>query len=212
MTCDEVRGFLLAGEVTGPVSAHLASCPGCRAATPELDRLREHLRHPLLWEVPPDDLAGRVVAAVSRDKAAPPSWSRTPRRRAAVAVAALALVVAGVAIGIRVGGAPDWRVVLAPTEDAPAAVATVAGWNTPEGTRMVLDVSGLPGLGPGEYYEVWLTAPDGRHVSAGSFRDSGSVTVWAGVRRADFPRIWVTVEPADDDLSPSGVTVLDTGS
>jgi anti-sigma factor RsiW len=178
---------------------------------PEVERLRRHLADPLLWEAPPEDLSHRVAAAISGRRAAMPG-RRPARLRPAAAVAGLAVVVAGLAIGVRIGGAPDWRVVLSPTEEAPAAAATVAGWNTAEGTRMVIEVGGLPGLEAGEYYEVWLTAPDGRHVSAGSFRASGTVTVWAGVRRSEFPRIWVTLEPADQDPAPSGVTVLDASA
>jgi len=74
---------------------------------------------------------------------------------------------------------------------------------------MVLEVWGLDPADDGSYYELWLTAPDGRHVSAGTFRDSGRFEVVAGVRRSDFPRIWVTLEPADDDPGPTSRTVLD---
>lgn len=93
---------------------------------------------------------------------------------------------------------------------APQASARVSGWNMDYGTKMMIEVAGLDPTGPDAYYEIWLTAPDGRHVSAGTFRMSGRFEVMAGVRRSEFPRIWITLEPADDDPAPNPQTVLDT--
>jgi hypothetical protein len=75
---------------------------------------------------------------------------------------------------------------------------------------MVLDIRGIEDAPSGSYYEIWMTAPDGRHISAGTFSGSGRVTAFAGVRRADYPRIWITLETADDDLGPSPETYFDT--
>jgi hypothetical protein len=33
---------------------------------------------------------------------------------------------------------------------------------------------------------------------------------WSGVTEAEFPRIWITLEPNDGDQSLSGPAVLDT--
>jgi hypothetical protein len=75
---------------------------------------------------------------------------------------------------------------------------------------MVLDITGIGDAPTGFYYEIWMTAKDGRHISAGTFNGSGRVTAFAGVRRADYPRIWITLEAADDDLGPSPETYFDT--
>jgi hypothetical protein len=96
------------------------------------------------------------------------------------------------------------------TAEAGNGAVVVQGWLTGQGTRMVLDVSGIEEASPGTYYEIWLTGPDGRHVSAGTFKGPGRVTAFAGVRRADFPRIWITLEPVDGELGPSSTTYFDT--
>jgi hypothetical protein len=74
---------------------------------------------------------------------------------------------------------------------------------------MVLLVEGLEPAPAGHYYEIWMTAPDGRHVSAGTFQGSGRVTASAGVRRSEFPRIWITLEEVGGDLGPSPETYFD---
>ena len=96
------------------------------------------------------------------------------------------------------------------TDLAPAATSTVAGWNENTGTRLLVTIEGLDPAPEGYLYEFWLS--DGPlHISAGSFTDSGEIDLWTGVRRGDFPRLWVTLEPIDEDESPSSLTVLDTG-
>jgi hypothetical protein len=124
------------------------------------------------------------------------------------AAAVAAVLLATVAV-VRIN-APDWQTTLVATELAPGATAVVSGWNTATGTRLEIDVSGVPEVGPDSYYEIWMTAPDRRHVSAGTFRGPGHVYAWSGVTRAEFPRIWITLEPTDGDESLSGETVLDT--
>lgn len=186
------------------VAAHLAVCADCRSRQDSVESLGRHLRDPLLWETPPEDLEDRVLEGVAADSQGgkrPTWWWVTG------AAAAIALVVL---VAVQVSGRPDWTVELIAGPAAPEASASVAGWNSGEGTRMVFEITGLEPAPADSYYEVWLTAPDGRHVSAGTFRAAGRVEVIAGVRRSDFPRIWVTREPADADPAPFRATVLDT--
>jgi hypothetical protein len=75
---------------------------------------------------------------------------------------------------------------------------------------MLLSVDGLEGAPDGYVYEFWLSEGP-LHISAGTFTASGDIELWSGVSRADFPRLWVTLEPLDEDESPSSHTVLDTG-
>ena len=208
MNCEEFQARYLAGELPGGDQGHLASCPTCREAAPGLDHLRARLREQVLWEEPSPDLGERVVAAVAVEARPQRLAARRPRRIAWVAAVALVAAL-GVGGWLR-AGAPDWQIDLAATDNAPLAVAHVAGWNTEYGTKMRLEVEGLEPVGSDAYYEVWLTSPDGRHVSAGTFRGPGEIVLWAGVTRAEFPRIWVTREPTDHDPAPSGETVLDT--
>ncbi len=130
------------------------------------------------------------------------------RRPWLVPAAVAAAIVALLAIATwRVDG-PDWEVALAATENAPGVEAAVRGWNEASGTRLRLDVSGLDPAPAGHVYELWFTEGP-VHVSAGTFTDPTDVTLWVGVRRADYPRLWITLEPLDADPSP-GLNLLDT--
>lgn len=206
MNCEAVLELVAADRADGDtaVAAHLEVCPQCRVRVPAAETLGRHLRDPLLWEEPPEHLAEAIVEEVAGE-----SQARPPRRRwwfLGIA-AVLALVVLGLA---QLTGRPDWQVDLRGGPAAPGAAATVSGWNLEEGTKMVLEISGLEPAPRDSYYELWLTAPDGRHVSAGTFVNAGRVEVTAGVRRSEFPRLWITREPADNDPAPFPETVLDT--
>ena len=139
-------------------------------------------------------------------------WSLTSGRAVAAMGAAFAAIVAVVAVVVSGSGSehPDFQFELAGTRAAPAASATVYGWDEAAGTRLELDVEGLPPSGPDAYYAVWMTSADGRHVAAGTFRSSGTVWAWSGVTEVEFPRVWVTLEPNDRDESLSGPAVLDS--
>ena len=130
---------------------------------------------------------------------------------AAVAgVAAVALLVAGSWALLR-SPAPDWEVALPGTEHAPEAMGVVRGWNVAGGsTRLTLEVSGLDPAPAGTFYEFWFSEGS-RHISSGTFTVADGTEMWVGVARKDFPRLWITLEPIDDDESPSGLTVMDTG-
>lgn len=207
MNCETVLERIARGSWEGDpgVTSHLAVCPDCRMRVESAEALGRHLRDPLFWESPPDRLQEDVVAAVAGESA---SHQRRPRWWILGAAAAVGVVVMSAVIFT---APPDWSLELAPGPGGPVgATATVDGWNMEHGTRMRVEVDGLAAAGSDAYYELWLTAPDGRHVSAGTFRTSGQFEMMAGVRRADFPRLWVTREPADDDPAPFPDTVLDT--
>jgi len=106
--------------------------------------------------------------------------------------------------------APDWEVAVPGTELAPGASAVAKGWIGESGTRLVVAVEGLEPAPDGFVYEFWLSK--GRlHNSAGTFTAGGELELRSGVSRAEFPRLWVTLEPLDEDEGPTTHTVLDTG-
>ena len=219
MKCEEARAAMLAGSDIEPVRQHLATCGACRAEQPLLLKLRAALASSSLWEEPSPDLAERIMQTVrdedKRGEADKRSQSepRRPgiRRRGLFAQLALAclVVLAGAFYANRTLSA-DWEMTLVSASEHPEASAVVQGWSTGRGTRMVIEVVGLEDAPSGSYYEIWMTADDGRHISAGTFNGSGRVTAFAGVRRADYPRIWITLETADHDLGPSRETYFDT--
>lgn len=208
MTCDDFQGRYLAHDRTAEVDAHLAGCGWCRSRLADLDAITNRLTEPAMWEAPSPDLESDIVALFSRSSR--PDLLGGSRLWLWSAVAALVLVVTLSTVFI-LDQRPDWDIAL-PAVGGLEATASVAGWNTDSGTRMVLSIDGLEPADNDEYYEIWMTSEDGRHVSAGTFRASGIIETFAGVSRRDFPRIWVTLEPNDGNEGIGGPTVLDTHS
>ncbi|MGA9597752.1 MAG: anti-sigma factor [Acidimicrobiia bacterium] len=213
MNCDEFRAAVLAGDEDGATGAHVDSCAACRSQATRLREMRDALGTSMLWEEPSPELGDQIEALIASSGESPKPRV-TPMRRwwvGVVSVAAVIVIVSlvGSALAMR-HRAPDWEVALPATDLAPNAVATVSGWNEDAGTRMMLAVSGLDPAPRGYIYEFWLSQGS-THVSAGTFHSGGHVELWAGVRRGDFPRMWVTLEPLDEDAGPSTVTMLDTG-
>jgi Anti-sigma-K factor rskA len=214
MRCEETRAAMLSGSDVEPVRQHLATCRACRSEQPMWARLSSTLSSHSLWEEPSSDLSQRILQTVrgyDERSHADTRAQRDHRRTALFAAVAVTVLIAlaGTFFATRSLSA-DWEMALATSEELPEATAFIRGWSTPTGTRMVLDIRGIEDAPAGAYYEIWMTAPDGRHVSAGTFSGSGQVTAFAGVRRADYPRIWITLEMANDDLGPSPETYFDT--
>lgn len=207
MNCEEFRANRLAGVKSDQDQHHLDECTECRAHLEMLDTSRNVLDDPAVWEEPSPELRTRVGSLIG----SLPETGRPQRRRSLfglVAVAAVAVVMVGLAVFLR-PPSPDWEITIPGTESAPTAQGTISGWNEESGTRLHMTVDGLDPAPEGYIYEMWLST-DTIHVSAGTFTDPSSVDMVAGVSRADYPRLWVTLEPIDEDESPSGETVLDT--
>lgn len=171
-----------------------------------LAELGLELDEPGLWLEPP---AFPESITAGRDE---PDLQAEPVRRNwrwLGLVAGLILVLGITSVLLR--DRPDWSVELGPTGDYPQAAATVRGWNLDGGTRMVLDMRGVDSAPDGFFYEMWLSEGP-IHISAGTFTDTANVELMAAVMRRDYPRLWVTLEPIDEDESPTSVVVVDTGA
>lgn len=166
-----------------------------------------------LWVEPSDALEDIVMAAVANDgQPEEPVRLEGKRRRLHLAWIAAGIAAAVVAVVAVVGlrpASPDWEVALGATENAPGVIASVSGWNEPSGTRMELEIDGLAPAPDGFIYEFWLSEGP-IHISAGTFHSAEDVTLWAGVSRGDFPRLWITLEPIDDGDPGPGLNLLDT--
>ena len=213
MRCEEARAAMLSGSDLEPVRHHLATCRICRSEQPLWARLSSTLASHSLWEEPSPELADRILHTVRGHEERSHSEGKSNpdhQRMALFAGVAVTLLIAlaGTFFATRSLEA-DWRMTLV-SEELPEATAVIRGWSTAMGTRMVLDIAGIEDAPSGSYYEIWMTADDGRHISAGTFNGSGRVTAFAGARRADYPRIWITLESADHELGPSRETYFDT--
>ena len=211
MNCEEIRALYLAGEHEALTEAHMGECAACRAVRSDLESGRLNLSEPMIWEEPSPELENQVIKLISGRRVSAANFTHRPQRwlRGLAAVAAVAAAIA--LFVVMRAPSPDWIVAMPGTDLAPGASSTVEGWNTDTGTRMLLTVDGLERAPAGYVYEFWLSEGP-LHVSAGTFTASGEIELWSGVSRAAFPRLWVTLEPLDEDESPSGRTVLDTGS
>jgi hypothetical protein len=194
----------------------------------ELAELTRLLGRAAAWDDPPPELEDAVVAAITAEAGtqigtgtdadsataarpgAPTSLTgyRTRRVRSITgmlaAAAAVAVMIAGVVL---VSRSDDGAVfALTGTDAAPGASAEVRIAATPAGLKIELDADGLPGAPDGFMYEAWVG--DGTiAISSGTFhlRDGdGPIELWAGVTDPSFHRLWITLEPIDDDASPSG--------
>lgn len=208
MNCEQQRVGYLGQGSNAAFDRHLSTCSACKRALPDLAATWSALTDPALWEEPPVDGFERLLGTI---RASAPQ--KNPGRRRLWSVAAAVVLLAGVATGIAVlrpNDDADWQIALAATAVHPDAVASVQGWNTDTGTRLRITVDGIDDLSGDGFYELWMSSPDGEHVSAGTFRAAGTIEAWSAVRRADFPRVWITRESFDGDPSPSGDTVVDS--
>ncbi len=136
----------------------------------------------------------------------------TPVLSAAAGVAIALIGVAAVAnLDDSPAEGPDGvELALAGTDLAPDATAAATVIVTPVGTRIDLDVTGLPPAPPGTYYEAWLRQDAEVGVSAGTFHlrgGDGAIELWAGVSPDDYPLLTVTIQDEADPAS-SGRVVL----
>lgn len=134
-----------------------------------------------------------------------------PAMAAAAAMALLAIGGAGGALLARGGGASSAgrEVALAAVGDGPRGAHGDARLRS---STMQLTVTGLPRVGAGGFYEVWMMRDAAHLVALGSFRVGADgrarvdLPVTASPQR--FPVLDISREPADGDPAHSGHSVL----
>ena len=207
MNCEQYRAEYISGVETEEGTRHVAGCVSCSEIRPKLRSLRAELAEPAVWEQPSAHMEDTLVSTIGT--ASVPRQRRRPRGRWWGAVAAVTVAaVAAVAVWPR-GTSADWELPLVATPLAATANARARGWNTELGTRVEIDVRDLAAAPDGFVYELWFSR-DHLHISGGTFAGSGKAELSVGVSRRDFPRVWITLEPIDEDEAPSGQTVLDS--
>jgi Anti-sigma-K factor rskA len=165
----------------------------------------------LLRRIPPPPAEVPQSLTQSVERLAEPSAAPWPRRRVLLGVA-LAAAVAALAFGVGRwtdgdGFETRFTVAMQPTENArdAAAVIRVAAPDEAGNWQLELDVSGLPTLEPGEYYDLWL-AEDGEYAAAcGTFSvGEGETTVRMTVsyRLSEYDTWVISRIPAGDEEPP----------
>lgn len=206
MTCDDYRAAFLAGEMSHEHRAHGDSCARCRSERATLTAMAEALNDAALWAEPEAGAHARLKDRLGHARSAEGPASRRVWPLWVAAVAAVAVIATALTITLRPDRA-DWEVAISGI--GPAPDGTVSGWVEPSGTRVTFDVPGLEPAPDGQVYELWFSR-GGVHVSGGTFTDADGAELWVGVSRRAYPRIWVTLEPLDDDSTPSAAVILDT--
>lgn len=154
----------------------------------------------------------RAAPVIELDPRRRPNWSSALLG----AAAALLLAVGGFVVLNALDGSgdvgSDLSLALEATDLEPEASGRVELTAQPDGTRIVVETTGLPPAPEGTYYEAWLrTGPD-FGVSAGTFhlRGGGGVPIelWAGVSVEDFPLFTVTLQPVGMEASSGEVVLL----
>lgn len=183
--------------------------------TPDFDAaLADLLADADVWDDPAPTIEDAVVAEIAAAAHDAPVSLAARRRvdptrrwlRPTMAAAAVAaIVVAGIALGLRGGGGGE-VFALEGTDAQPGASAEAAVSATPAGLKILLTPSGLPGAPEGYMYEAWVS--DGTvRISAGTFHlrgGSGTIELWAGTDDPKFGLLSVTLEPVDGDAGSSG--------
>ncbi len=171
--------------------------------------------------VPAPPLREPGVATATPSVAAPPSLrepAAAPRRarrlvlRPAIAgLCAVALLAAGVGVGVVLDRDPEpaTRLVLSPIEGVDPAASGRVGVTS---DRVNLRVSGLPPTSDGQFYELWLLGADQQLVGLGAFQvgEDGTATLKLPlpVDPEQFRYFDISLEPGDGDPGHSGVSIL----
>lgn len=203
------------------VEEHLRSCAEHRTAAAELRQTGSLLSLTADELEPSSELRRRIVEAVKATPARPlgaerqaphapliarpkvrrfPSWAAKPSRLALAATVAIGLGISAL-IGYQVGTVGARPVAYTFQGDASAAPgAEVRLVYFKDRKEAVLAASGLPKLGPGQVYEMWLIK-DGVPVDKGI---SSSTTGDLGARLtgdlSQFQQLAITIEPGEQQL------------
>jgi len=159
--------------------------------------------------IPASAQAPTDLAAARRRRQERSGRSRWTRPTMLVAAAAAAVViVAGGVLLLRPPADRTFDVAFQATELAPNASGSAVMIKSDSGWEIKLNVTGLPRLDNGRFYQGWLRNADGVLVPIGTFNEGTDVVLWSGVSPDAFPTLTVTQEEADGNQDSSGQRVL----
>jgi anti-sigma-K factor RskA len=214
----------LADDEAQAYARHLATCPICRDEVDDLQWAVDSLPTVVPPADPPPELRDRIMTiveseaellratGVAADRPAP-----EPRRRRwggflrplPLATAACVLLLAGLGIGLLVGGSGEGGVrTVAAQVQAPGAQGRLL---VADGRAQLL-VDGMPSPGAGRVYQVWLLRKgQTKPVSAGALFEvdaagQGAAAVPGDV--SDVSAVMVSSEPAGGSPQPTRQPVL----
>jgi len=158
---------------------------------------------------PADPSAPADLSAARRrraERSSRPGWRR-PTLLVAAAAAIAVVVVSGLLL-LRPPAQRTFDVAFQPTELAPTASGSAVMLKSDSGWEIKLNLTGLPRLDNGRFYQGWLRNADGVLVPIGTFNEGTDVVLWSGVSPDAFPTMTITQEAADGNQDSSGQRVL----
>jgi anti-sigma-K factor RskA len=172
---------------------HLSQCEECRAQLAELNEGAAALAFGAVAPVPPPRLREAILdsAAAERSNVVPLLRRRWVARGLAVAAAAAACIVVGLAVALSQSNGK---------QAIQTSVVVVNGFGT-------LNVSGLSATANGKTYEAWVIPARRSPRPAGLFRGGGNTRVGLG-RVPNGAVVAVTVEPAGGSKAPTTEPIL----
>jgi anti-sigma-K factor RskA len=211
--------------------AHLASCEQCRRDVAELQVAADTLPLAAVQVDPPPELRDRIMTVVrseaelreaaearADDPAAAPVAAKPPRRRRwalslrplPAALAAGALVAAGVIGGVVLTGGDDTTTVTGTVQIASAPTARASLQLSDDATK--LEVRRMPPPPAGKVYQVWLKRPNQDPApTTALFRTdpdgSADVEIQRG-RLKGVEQVLVTAEPDGGSMKPTSDPVI----
>lgn len=218
----EVGAYLLGSQTHDEARAFEAHVPGCERCQQDVARLRmaaDALGASVPPVAPPPELKQRVMAVV-RSEARPeieaesePGWRRLlapPRLAWAVALAAAALLIGGLAgYALRPTG-EDVRVLQADVDRAAAPGASAR--LIIRGDDATLRIRGLRNPARGRVYQVWVTRPGDRapRPTNGLFvaRSDRTAVVQVPADPDELDQVLVTAEPPGGSPAPTASPII----
>jgi anti-sigma factor RsiW len=211
--------------------AHLATCPDCRREVADLQVAADTLPLAAVQVGPPPELRDRIMTIVRSEAellaaagaradepaAAPAAKPPRTRRRWSLslrplpaAMAASALVAAGVIGGIVLTGADHTKTVTGTVQIASAPAARASLQLSDDATK--LEVRRMPAPPAGKVYQVWLKRPNQDPAPTTALfrtdrRGSADVENQRG-RLKGVDQVLVTAEPDGGSMQPTSAPVI----
>ena len=206
--------------------AHLATCAECRREVADLQVAADTLPLAAVQVDPPPELRDRIMTivrseaellAAAGEPAAAPA-AKAPRRRRwalslrplSAAIAASALVAAGVIGGIVLTGGNDTKTVTGTVQIASAPAARASLQLSDDATK--LEVRRMPPPPSGKVYQVWLKRPNQDPApTTALFRTDSSGSADVEIQRGRLKgvdQVLVTAEPDGGSMKPTSAPVI----
>jgi anti-sigma-K factor RskA len=211
-------------------AAHLATCEGCRRAVADLQVAADTLPLAAVQVGPPPELRDRIMAIVhseaellnaagARTDAPAAPAAKAPRRKRRwslalrplpAAIAASALVAAGVIGGVVLTGGDNAKTVTGTVRIASAPTARASLLLSDDATK--LEVRRMPPPPSGKVYQVWLKRPNQPPAPTTSlFRTDANGSADVEIQRGRLKgveQVLVTAEPDGGSMTPTSDPVI----